>query len=372
MPLLVEGLTRPHHVPQVARHVSKFEIFLAKSTSRSFLRINNNTNYLGQNIRGRRAWFLAAVGDGHDESDRRDRGVNKRVEDAASQVDAMMREFANALYINEAVSYIANEDRETTEQIVLAEVVSRHLPVLDETFLAALGVYGQMAEARKDAVLTRRLQAMKQEVLRQVGAQLPQELQLLNILVQEENSEERLRLVERAAQPEASPDGLPSCSLATLQAAACQLIDDMEEKMGVPDRRLLAKLCLIREEIAAAATRAGLYDDAGSDYSVMQRQYHKLLNQGAAAFLKELLAVSDPQRRRALLQASFREDYEAMEQKRGPTGSNYVVRPGRLLTCVTAMDVNLSCDRGANQSVLGRLEEIRREAIEVLQDLAYS
>lgn len=35
--------------------------------------------------------------------------VNQRVEDAASQVDIMMREFANALYINEAVSYISGE-----------------------------------------------------------------------------------------------------------------------------------------------------------------------------------------------------------------------------------------------------------------------
>jgi hypothetical protein len=62
-------------------------------------------------------------------------------------------------------------------------------------------------------------------------------------------------------------------------------------------RRLLAKLCLIREEVGAAAARAGLLDDPGSDYVAMQRQYQKLLNQGAAAFLKELLAVSDPQRR---------------------------------------------------------------------------
>lgn len=62
-------------------------------------------------------------------------------------------------------------------------------------------------------------------------------------------------------------------------------------------RRLLAKLCLIREEIAAAATRAGLYDDPSSDYAAMQRQYFKLLNQAAAAFLKELLAVPDPLRR---------------------------------------------------------------------------
>jgi hypothetical protein len=75
--------------------------------------------------------------------------------------------------------------------------------------------------------------------------------------------------------------------------------------------------------------------------------------------------------RLALMQASFREDYQALEKRRGPTGSNYVVRPGRLMTCLTAMEVNLAADRAANQALLARLLDIRGEAMQVLQELAY-
>lgn len=43
-----------------------------------------------------------------------------------------------------------DDERSITEQAVLEMVVKQHLPELDETFLAALGVYAQMADARKD------------------------------------------------------------------------------------------------------------------------------------------------------------------------------------------------------------------------------
>lgn len=47
----------------------------------------------------------------------------------------------------------ADRERSITEQAVLETVVNQHLPELDETFLAALGVYAQMADARKDEEL---------------------------------------------------------------------------------------------------------------------------------------------------------------------------------------------------------------------------
>lgn len=72
------------------------------------------------------------------------------------------------------------------------------------------------------------------------------------------------------------------------------------------------------------------------------------------------------------MEASFREDYAALEKTRGPSSGNYVVRPGRLLTCLHAMELNLSLQgRPSDDPVLRRLADIRREAAEILQDLAY-
>ncbi len=44
-------------------------------------------------------------------------------------------------------------------------------------------------------------------------------------------------LIRRAAG--GGGGGAPACSLAEALAAANQLIDDMEERMGAPDRRVL-------------------------------------------------------------------------------------------------------------------------------------
>ena len=74
------------------------------------------------------------------------------------------------------------------------------------------------------------------------------------------------------------------------------MIDDMEDKEAIPDRRLLARLCLLREEIDAAATSLGLYE-AGSEYCESLEVYRRLLPQGAAAFLNALLPVSRPEKR---------------------------------------------------------------------------
>ena len=50
-------------------------------------------------------------------------------------------------------------------------------------------------------------------------------------------SEARVGLIRRAAG--GGGGGAPACSLAEALAAANQLIDDMEERMGAPDRRVL-------------------------------------------------------------------------------------------------------------------------------------
>lgn len=59
-------------------------------------------------------------------------------------------------------------------------------------------------------------------------------------------------------------------------------------------RRLLARLCLVREELGVAAADMGAGVEA---FDEARSTYQRLLPQGAAAFIKELLAVSQPERR---------------------------------------------------------------------------
>ena len=61
-------------------------------------------------------------------------------------------------------------------------------------------------------------------------------------------------------------------------------------------RRLLARLCIVREEIDLAAGELGLLE-VDSDYHKLMTATWRLLPLGPAAFIKDLLAVSSPEKR---------------------------------------------------------------------------
>lgn len=60
--------------------------------------------------------------------------------------------------------------------------------------------------------------------------------------------------------------------------------------------QLLAKLCLVREEIDAAAGELGLLEETSTYYDMMSTTW-RLLPLGPAAFVKELLHVALPEKR---------------------------------------------------------------------------
>ncbi len=64
-------------------------------------------------------------------------------------------------------------------------------------------------------------------------------------------------------------------------------------------RQLLARLCLVREELSVVAAEQGS-DSSGSDFAEAKVTYQRLIPQGTAAFVKEMLGVSSKDRRHAL------------------------------------------------------------------------
>ena len=60
-------------------------------------------------------------------------------------------------------------------------------------------------------------------------------------------------------------------------------------------RQLLARLCLLREELGVAA--ADVDSAQGAEYAETRSTHQRLLPQGAAAFIKELMAVSSAEKR---------------------------------------------------------------------------
>ena len=65
-------------------------------------------------------------------------------------------------------------------------------------------------------------------------------------------------------------------------------------------RQLLARLCLIREELSVVAAGQGS-DASGSDFAEAKVTYQRLIPQGTAAFVKEMLGVSSKDKRQVTL-----------------------------------------------------------------------
>lgn len=61
-------------------------------------------------------------------------------------------------------------------------------------------------------------------------------------------------------------------------------------------RQLLARLCLIREELSVVATDEGSSGGA-SDFEEAKVTHQRLIPQGTAAFVKEMLGVSSKEKR---------------------------------------------------------------------------
>ena len=76
-------------------------------------------------------------------------------------------------------------------------------------------------------------------------------------------------------------------------------------------------------------------------------------------------------RRRALLKQVIEEGFEDAAKKKRPRNVE-VVRPGRLLTCVSGLQRELAkAGNPEQQEMVKRLEQIRLATLQELQDVAY-
>ncbi|CAL8469850.1 g9392 [Coccomyxa elongata] len=297
--------------------------------------------------------------------------VQKQVETAANIVTDLMEDVNRELFVASAVADITRESPEVTERDAIRAAVERRIESLDEFFVASLRLFGQAAREQKNDDVADRLDAIEEEVLQQVAGRLPSELRVLDLVQQLPSSEERVNLLKRAVSGAAADVSLPQCQLSSLQTIANQVIDDMEDKEVVPDRQLLARLCLIREELSVVATDEDGSSGGASDFEEAKVTHQRLIPQGTAAFVKEMLGVSSKEKRQALLRKTLDEGFQDSTKVKRPRGTE-ALRPGRLLTCLGGMQRELAAQRNAsNEPVLKRLEELRLATLQLLTLTAY-
>lgn len=169
--------------------------------------------------------------------------------------------------------------------------MDKRIDMLDQAFLATCNAYSAALEASGSAEVAMLVRKVRDATLASVTERMPAPVKLLEALLGEHSREARRDLVRECAELDLSGgvgDATHTpCPAASLVAAATQVIDDMEDKAqgerigigqgrnaramerdggdwgrrvcpswtvivsAVPDRRLLAKLCLVREDARA-------------------------------------------------------------------------------------------------------------------------
>jgi len=312
----------------------------------------------------------------------------------------------------------------------VAATVKTRLDTLNATFLPIINSYIESVEenGEEQRDLLGVLLAIKGQVLSQLAERLPPEMRVIQKALEASSGEERMQLLRTETSIHSTP--INPGSLAFTVARMIQDFegadtDDAAEQIA--DQGLLARLCLLREELRQLADEAAMTpwkntsasgDSTEMNVEVMlegENEYTRIeetstdgadRNGGggggggrptAAApsagaspytalrgvparevsFLKEIMGVASSEKRRSLLEAAFQGNTKPISSNGGATGSvsNIGIRPGAFMDCIKALQSEMlgpqyGYGKETNQGTLLRLEEVWRESILVLEDIA--
>lgn len=362
-----------------------------------------------------------------------DRESMRSLDDAQRILEDMLQEICNTLFVSEAAAFVTGDAADTTQAEVVREAVAKRIEVLDQGFLTACSAYASvLAASPGNADLLGLIQDIQQEVLRAVTTRMPAPMRVLDRVLGMADAASRRAFLEQCAladveaaeaageerpDPPSSSKGPDSdspvlpCATASIVAIANQFIADMEERETVPDRQLLARLCLAREdawEVDRTLFERGAYEGrlmpaGGGDTGMPERApslvFPTELPRVQLGFLATLLRSPD-QEIPGRVESAFvadqpdavspgvmeempQRDAEMAEMGRrlaaGQRGRGQgaavappeVVRPGAFLLTLAALECEVVGSLpGAEVEQVERMRVIRKQAMEVLERMA--
>ncbi|XP_059626273.1 protein PEP-RELATED DEVELOPMENT ARRESTED 1, chloroplastic [Cornus florida] len=148
---------------------------------------------------------------------------------------------------------------EASEQVAVElaaqGVIGKRVDQMESGFMMALDYMIQLAEKDQDDKRKSLLEVIKETVLSHLTKKCPPHVQVIGLLCRTPQKESRHELLRRVAAGGGvfqSKNGtkvqLPGANLNDIANQADDLLETMETRPVVPDRKLLARLVLIREE----------------------------------------------------------------------------------------------------------------------------
>nr|GLL30843.1 uncharacterized protein LOC109173744 [Ipomoea trifida] len=278
---------------------------------------------------------------------------------------------------------------EIAVQLTAQGVIGKRVDEMESGFMMALDYMIQIAEKDRDEKRKSLLEVVKETVLSHLTKKCPPHVQVVGLLCRTPQKESRHELLRRVAAGGGvfkSENGtkvhLPGANLNDIANQADDLLETMESRSVVPDRKLLARLVLIREE-ARNMMGGGILDernDRGLD----------TLPESEVNFLTKLVALKPGKTVREMIknvmlgkdegaESPDSNEKSAAGQKKsggifGRTSVSGVkplpVRPGMFLETVTKVLGGIYTGNISGVTAQ-HLEWVHQNTLQILQEIAF-
>ncbi|KAM7496285.1 hypothetical protein LguiA_020699 [Lonicera macranthoides] len=295
------------------------------------------------------------------------------------QVTSVLEEMAKLLEDEN----MDDESEEVAVQLAAQGVIGKRVDEMESGFMMALDYMIQLAEKDQDEKRKALLEVIKETVLSHLTKKCPPHVQVVGLLCrtpQKESRQELLRRVAAGGGAFKSENGtkvhLPGANLNDIANQADDLLETMETRPSVPDRKLLARLVLIREE-ARNMMGGGILDER-NDRGL------STLPESEVNFLTKLVAMKPGKSVRERIKNVMQGKDEGADNSnndeegvRGISGRASVtgikalpVRPGMFLETVSKVLGGIYTDNKSGITAQ-HLEWVHQNTLQVLEEIAF-
>ncbi|XP_004498491.1 protein PEP-RELATED DEVELOPMENT ARRESTED 1, chloroplastic [Cicer arietinum] len=192
---------------------------------------------------------------------RNERESSDNNSDTSAQREALLKGGDQVISVmQEMITLLEDMDMDEESEKIAVElaaqgVIGKRVDQMENDFMMALDYMIQLAEQDHDDKRKSLLEVIKETVLSHLTKKCPPHVQVIGLLCRTPKKESRYELLRRVAAGGGLFKGendlkihIPGANLNDIANQADDLLETMETRPIVPDRKLLARLVLIREE----------------------------------------------------------------------------------------------------------------------------
>ncbi|CAK8570197.1 unnamed protein product [Lathyrus sativus] len=328
-----------------------------------------------------------------DELNNRNGNENSEDTDTSAQREALLKGGDQVISVlQEMITLLEDMDMDEDSEKVAVEiaaqgVIGKRVDQMESDFMMALDYMIQLAEQDHDDKRKSLLEVIKETVLSHLNKKCPPQVQVVGLLCRTPKKESRYELLRRVAAGGGAFKGendlkihIPGANLNDIANQADDLLETMETRPVVPDRKLLARLVLIREE-ARDMMGGGILDERND-------RGFSTLPQSEVNFLTKLVALKPGK----VVLDMIRNVMQGKDEGADNSGKNdeddwvptgiagrpsvtgqrpLPVRPGMFLETVSKVLSGIYA--GSDSGITAQhLEWVHQKTLQVLQEIAFN